>query len=244
MDWEARTRGRLQPTNLQLKSYSGDQLPIVKQIKVCLSREGFSTVAWVQMQQDAPVEFLLGTDLQALLGFRLMQLEANSTSQSKQHRGKSEGMPAVKGLPSQEAATKVSPVVGSKQKGKGSKPMEGESSANYVCLIRGQSIPSRFHKMVKAEVSGKVNHSSPTSLFCPDESFSLLMEDAVVDTQGTISLVVTNPHNFSVDVDKERCLGTIQPVLQMDPAQCIVPHTAEETHQGNVGPSNSERLKN
>ena len=93
--------------------------------------------------------------------------------------------------------------------------------------------------MVKAEVSGGVNHNTPTSLFCPDESFlretSLLMEDAVVDTKGTISLVVTNPHKFTVDMDKGRCLGTIQPVLQMDPDRCIVPHTAEETHQGMYG---------
>ena len=63
---------RLEPTAFRLKSYSGDTLPIVKQACLQLSRGSYSISAWVQIQKDAPVELLLGTDLQPALGFCLV----------------------------------------------------------------------------------------------------------------------------------------------------------------------------
>ena len=63
---------RLSPTSLQLRSYSGQPIPVVKQGEVQLSRGPYTIKACIQVQKDAPVDLLLGTDLQPLLGFRLI----------------------------------------------------------------------------------------------------------------------------------------------------------------------------
>ncbi len=67
--WQARVKARLQPTSIQLRSYSGDGLPIVKQIQVQLHWGSFVTESWIQMQKHAPVDFLLGMDLEPSLDF-------------------------------------------------------------------------------------------------------------------------------------------------------------------------------
>ena len=87
----------------------------------------------------------------------MVWLEVNSTSQSKQHKGKLEGMPAVRGSPSQEATAKVSPVVGSQQKGEGPKPIEGESSP------KGKGVNDNLHR--------ELTHVSYSS---PDDGASLM----------------------------------------------------------------------
>jgi hypothetical protein len=48
---------------LYLRSYSGNNPPIVKQLELAISRRHT-----VQVQQDAPVDHLLGTHLQPLVG--------------------------------------------------------------------------------------------------------------------------------------------------------------------------------
>ena len=72
-DWAEEVRRRLYPSMLKLRSYSGNDLPIVKQLELAISRGQKHVKAWVQVQQDAPVDFLLGTDLQPLLGFQLKE---------------------------------------------------------------------------------------------------------------------------------------------------------------------------
>ena len=59
----------LEPTALKLRSYSGEALPMVKQAHVCLSRGRYTVDTCVQVQMDAPVQVLLGTDMQPSLGF-------------------------------------------------------------------------------------------------------------------------------------------------------------------------------
>ena len=67
-------KGRLELTALKLKSYSGEALPIVKQARVQLSWESYSITTCVQVQMNAPIHFLLGTDLQSSLGLRIVDL--------------------------------------------------------------------------------------------------------------------------------------------------------------------------
>ena len=63
------------PTN-----YGGGQLKLSRQIRVALSRVGGKTIeAVLQVQHNAPVDFLLGTDLQSKLGFVLMSTEGGGT---------------------------------------------------------------------------------------------------------------------------------------------------------------------
>ena len=75
-------KGRLEPTALKLKSYSGEALPIVNQTRVQLSRESYSITTCIQVQMNAPVQVLLGTDLQSSLGFCKVDLEDPGQTQS------------------------------------------------------------------------------------------------------------------------------------------------------------------
>ena len=74
-DPEAWVRGRLQSTTLSLRNYNGGELPIVRQICLAMKKGGHSSTALVQVERGALVEFLLGTDLQPTLGYRLIQEE-------------------------------------------------------------------------------------------------------------------------------------------------------------------------
>ena len=65
----------LEPTALKLRSYSGEALPIVKKAHVHLSCGHYTVDACVQVQMNAPVQVLLGTDLQPRLGFHLVDTE-------------------------------------------------------------------------------------------------------------------------------------------------------------------------
>lgn len=75
-------KGRLEPTALKLKSYSGEALPIVKQAHVKLSLGSYFITTCVQVQMIAPIQILLGTDLQSSLGFRIGDLEDPEQTQS------------------------------------------------------------------------------------------------------------------------------------------------------------------
>ena len=57
---------------MTLTSCGGDQLNIIAQVPVVLSQGERQTDAVVLVQKDAPHDVLLGTDLQAQLGFSLM----------------------------------------------------------------------------------------------------------------------------------------------------------------------------
>ena len=65
----------LEPTALKLRSYSGETQPIVTQAHVHLSCRRYTVDTYVQVQMNAPVQVLLGTDLQPRLGFHLVDTE-------------------------------------------------------------------------------------------------------------------------------------------------------------------------
>ena len=64
---------RLKPSTLDLQSYGGGRLNLVRQLTVTLSTPGHTVEAVIQVQSGAPVDLLLGTDLQVKLGFTLLQ---------------------------------------------------------------------------------------------------------------------------------------------------------------------------
>ena len=76
---------RFQVPEVPLKSYGGEELNLVGQTKVVLSRCNYSTEATIQVQKDAPVKLLIGTDMQPQLGFAfVMQYEGQVTDLLKQ----------------------------------------------------------------------------------------------------------------------------------------------------------------
>ena len=72
-EWKADTRKRLKKPSVTLHSYGGGELPILCEAVCVLSRGSFTVEAVLQVQRDAPVDMLLGTDIQPQLGFALVQ---------------------------------------------------------------------------------------------------------------------------------------------------------------------------
>ena len=58
---------------------SGDQLPLILQIQVNLSKAGKQANAIIQVQHDAPVGLLLGTDVLPELGFAMLDSDPNES---------------------------------------------------------------------------------------------------------------------------------------------------------------------
>ena len=72
-EWRTVVESRLEPTSLILQNYSGDNLKIVRQIKIDMSRPGYSIIAVVQVQKGAPAKLLIGIDLLSQLGYFFIQ---------------------------------------------------------------------------------------------------------------------------------------------------------------------------
>ena len=140
-DWVKEVRGRLKPTTIRLRSYSGNDLPILKQVQLKVERQGRKADAWIQVQQNAPVDFLLGTDLQAHLGFFLGEKWAKS---SVSHAGKLEvGSDGV--VQTQD----TSDVMG------------------QVCLLEAVRVPAHFQRLVPVEKVG--TEAGGVALFTPGQ---------------------------------------------------------------------------
>ena len=60
-----------------LQNYGGDQLPLIRQIQVNLSKAGKKVNGIIQVQHDAPVGLLLGTDVLSQLGFAMLESYPN-----------------------------------------------------------------------------------------------------------------------------------------------------------------------
>jgi len=60
-----------------LHNYGGDKLKVVRQLMVTISREGHTCTATVLVQKGAPLDLLLGIDLQTQLGFLFLQKKTN-----------------------------------------------------------------------------------------------------------------------------------------------------------------------
>ena len=78
-EWQKSVRNRLHPPTIKLNSYGGGELNVIKQLTAVLSRGNRQCRATVLVQKDAPLDFLLGTDLQAKLGFFVLQTETDGT---------------------------------------------------------------------------------------------------------------------------------------------------------------------
>lgn len=76
-DWKAAVEKCLEPSKISLHDYGGQRLGIVRQVKVRIARPGCAVEAVVQVQNRAPIDLLIGTDLLPQLGFIFLQTELN-----------------------------------------------------------------------------------------------------------------------------------------------------------------------
>ena len=78
--WAKAVRVWLQPSTVTLHSYGGDKLAIVSQVQCKLERGSHIVDTVLQVQEGAPVELLVGTDVLVRLGFGLVRQEGGGNT--------------------------------------------------------------------------------------------------------------------------------------------------------------------
>ena len=146
-EWRAAVEKRLEQPSLGLQNYGGGELKLCRQIRVSVSRVGGKNVeAVLQVQNNAPVNLLLGTDLQSQLGFVLMAVQDDLTGidllQDKQWK-----ISDPDHCPTPEATPEVIAKADCK------KPVS-EPTGNAVHLVQATRVPARHSKMIRARVEG------------------------------------------------------------------------------------------
>ncbi len=140
---------RFESPTVNLQTYSGTKLNIINQIRVKVSRDGFSVSdVVVQVQEGAPTALLLGTDILPQLGFAFLQ------------RGTKQG--DVDLLTPQPVSPQDSTT---SQKLEQNQP-ELVKPMGMVRLIQATRLPARHLKLVRARVDGCGD--LPVTLFEPD----------------------------------------------------------------------------
>ena len=135
----------------------------MKQVKLKLSREHYYTDAWVQVQANAPVQLLLGTELQLALGVQLMVVGTNGDAHDRLNPSR-----AVL-----QATQKTDPPAMDVL------PFPAEEAQPSVCLLQAVKLPPRQKKLVRVRHCGKVDtmsEASPIVLVAKDGSTRLCMD--------------------------------------------------------------------
>ncbi len=211
-EWETAVRERLDPPAVTLQNYGGDELSIVRQITASISRENHTCQATVLVQKDAPLDLLLGTDLQSLLGFLFLQTEKDGVAvdllQTKAWEVKPVG-------PTE--SLRDSPTVGNLLV-EASRERSGENmpAPAMVRLIKVVRLPARHGKLVKAHVGDFPKNT--TAIF--ESSSSLLGEEGVtiedaatqLDDDHCVTLVVHNNSLEPVHLNEGEVIGSLQAV--------------------------------
>ena len=143
-EWEQVVKARLSPPKLTLQNYGGSDLDIIRQTTANISRENYACNATVLVQEDAPLDLLLGTDLHASLSFLLLETGSNGR--------------ALDLLQNKE--WEVSELSTAKQLKDSHKETTPESAISeetpqpvVVRLITAVQLPARQGKLVRAHVS-------------------------------------------------------------------------------------------
>ena len=189
-DWGKEVRKRLLPSTMTLRSYGGAELPIVAQVSCKLSKGGFSIEGLLQVQKEAPVDLLLGTDTLSQLGFSLTQSQDNITKDIL-------GSVVTPEMPT-DAAAEVKLI----------RPARIPAGHSKVVCV----------KVNNSEVTGETYLFEPTAH--QEEHQGLLMPDALVGVRGDgeATLVIANAGAQPVILEEGNVMGRLQQcqVLQED----------------------------
>ena len=197
-EWKQGVKDRLETPTIKLRNYGGGELDIVSQMKAQISKGGNSLIGTVQVQKGAPVELLMGTDLQPQLGFfyfepRQENIATDLFSSKLWNISEAHSLPG----PHQPQETTRPPA---------EPPM--------VRLINATRLPARHVKLVRARIdcpwekSFSLFESAKESL----EQEGLQMEDGVAepDESGVVTLTVQNHSSEPVCLKKGQVLGKLQ----------------------------------
>lgn len=209
-EWQIAVKARLQPPSVTLQSYGGKELNIVRQVSTVVSRGDHHCEATILVQKNAPLDLLLGTDLQSKLGFFFLQSSAEE---------------AVTDL-LQKKMWKLSPVESKDQWASVDLPFPPESANEeerptaVVRLITAARLPARHVKYVRAHVdNGEVKG---VALFESEENLlrnkGLLIETAATqpDTNNCVTLAIQNHSLETVCLERGYILGSLYPATVIE----------------------------
>ena len=181
-----RVKQKLEPTPLRLKGYSGEIIPVLKQAKVKMKHGSYEVEAYLQVQKCAPVDLLLGTDLQPMLGFVLMDLVMENPSDL------------------------LRPTVDSGD------PTKDPPATAHVCLLDAVKIPALHIRRVRVQVQGPLLGHEDTVLFEPvaqlAELTGLITEEGLLPREKEPELFITNPGTHPICLEKGQYVGDISAI--------------------------------
>ena len=199
-------------------------------MRVCLATPGHSITAVVQVQKGAPVQLLLGTDLQTSLGFTLIKsvdgvavdLSQEGEWVRKTAVDPTRAPPAEQPVPEVKVSDQVVPT-------------------HTVHLLQATKILPRHKKLVQMRVTGL--KCVPTSLFEPNpgkvKEVGVAVADAIVEANhgNCITLILENPNSELLNLKKGLELGTIEPIDSV-----VVPQEQADKECDSIHcPSNSDK---
>jgi hypothetical protein len=79
-EWEESFKRTIRPPKVTLQSYGETHIFTVGQTEVTLKRGPYSLKTTVQIQKNAPVPLLIGTNLQPMLGFMFLQAHTDGSA--------------------------------------------------------------------------------------------------------------------------------------------------------------------
>ena len=188
-DWGEAVRKKLQPTTVCLRSYGGDELDIVSQVKCQLSGKGHSIETVLQVQKGAPVDLLLGTDVLRQLGFALIQSPGDdgSTDLLKMAETLGDSPEVDTGRPEDPGAATSLAEAPTDNADSPNSTLHSDPTLTTVAivkLIQAVRIPAQHSKLVRVTVDSPELEVA-TCLFEPDiqtlERQGLSLVDAVLE---------------------------------------------------------------
>ena len=194
--WREAVKRRVQPTTMSLRSYGGD---IIGQALCCISVGKHQVEAVLQVQPNAPMELLLGTDILHKLGFALTQTGSGDLLKEK------------------TTGEETAPTAESKEEGgtNTNTPSLPQSEKASVRLIQAARLPAGHSKLVRVGFEGPVVEVG-TYLFEPAVKElgckGVSMADAVVGIgdSGAVTLAVFNYSTETVLLEEGEVLGELQ----------------------------------
>ena len=181
------------------EAMGGDKLMIVSQVCCQLRRGAKEMNAVLQMQNGAPVDLLLGTDVLGRLGFGLVQQEGEGHTtdllkQTDRETGETGGP-------------------GHKDAG---------APAAVVKLLQATRLPARHSRLIRVGIANDKGAVEEMTLFEPETQTlnekGLAMADAVVGvgSGGEVTLVIVNHGTSPVRLPEGEVLGRLHPAVVVD----------------------------
>ena len=208
-EWETAVRTRLETPSVTLQSYGGKELNIIRQITARVARGDRQCGSTILVQKHAPLDLLLGTDLQSKLGFFFMEASGEETVTDVL----------------QQQTWKLSPTTSEDDSIEPrllfqSESTIEESTRTTVRLISATRLPARHCKHVRARVDDfEDDRVAMFESLLKDKG--VLIETAATqpDIDNCITLTVENHGLEPVCLNGGCVLGSLQPVTILQDAE-------------------------